>query len=110
MFNMAKDIALSTTGKNILNKKLDKFGEITHLNLDSNGDTIELEVLLKGELAPLKVIINGYTFTQREEIHYISIQDIKTSREWLNHVVQDYVHGKEFKVPKKYVRLIKRIL
>lgn len=110
MFNIAKDMAFSTTGKSLLNRKLDKFGEITHLNLDSNDDTIELEVLLKGELAPLKVIVNGYTFTQRDGIHYISIQNIKTSREWLNHVVQDYVHDKEFKVPKKYVRMIKKIL
>jgi S-adenosylmethionine synthetase len=110
MFNLAKDLALSATGKNLINKKLDKFGEITHLNLDSKDDTIELEILLKGELAPLKVIIKGYTFTQKDDVHYISIQNIKTSREWLNHVVQDYVHDKEFKVPKKYVRLIKKIL
>lgn len=110
MFNMAKDIALSSTGKSLLNRKLDKFGEISHLNLDSTKDEIELEVLLKGELAPLKVILKGYTFSQRDGVHYISIQNIKTSREWLNHVVQDYVHGKEFKVPKKYVRLIKKIL
>lgn len=110
MFNMAKDIALSSTGKSLLNRKLDRFGEISHLNLDSTKDEIELEVLLKGELAPLKVILKGYTFTQRDGVHYISIQNIKTSREWLNHVVQDYVHGKEFKVPKKYVRLIKKIL
>jgi len=110
MFNMAKDIALSSTGKSLLNRKLDRFGEISHLNLDSTKDEIELEVLLKGELAPLKVILKGYTFTQRDGVHYISIQNIKTSREWLNHVVQDYVHGKEFQVPKKYVRLIKKIL
>ena len=33
MFNIAKDIAFSATGKNLINRKLDKFGEITHLTL-----------------------------------------------------------------------------
>ena len=110
MFNMAKDIAFSATGKNLLNRKLDKFGEITHLEFDSNKDEIELEVVLKGETAPLKVILKGYTLTEVEGKHYIRIQNIRTSREWLNHVVEDYVHGKEFKVPKKYVRLIRKVL
>ncbi len=52
----------------------------------------------------------GVEVVIKDGVHYISIQNIKTSREWLNHVVQDYVHDKEFKVPKKYVRMIKKIL
>ena len=110
MFNMAKDIAVSATGKSLLNKKMDKFGEITHLEFDSNKDEIELEVILKGETAPLKVMIKGYTIREVEGINYLRIQNIRTSREWLNHVVEDYVHGKEFKIPKKYVRLIRKVL
>ena len=110
MFNMAKDIAVSATGKSLLNKKLTKFGEISHLEFDSNKDEIELEVILKGETAPLKVLIKGYTLAEKEGKHYLSIQNIETSREWLNHVAKDYVHDKEFKVPKKYVRLIRKIL
>ncbi|CAA6825194.1 MAG: Unknown protein [uncultured Sulfurovum sp.] len=110
MFNMAKDIAFSATGKSLLNRKIDRFGKISHLEFDSNKEVIELEVILKGETAPLQVLITGYTLQKIEGKHYLRIQNIKTSREWLNQVVEDYVQNKEFNVPKKYVRLIRKVL
>ncbi|CAA6814140.1 MAG: Unknown protein [uncultured Sulfurovum sp.] len=110
MFNIAKDIAFSTTAKRLLNRKLSKFGELSHLDFNSNKDAIELELLLKGETAPLQIRIKGYTVEEIEGQNYLTIQNIQTSREWMNEVVQSYVNEKKFKISKKQVRLIRRVL
>jgi hypothetical protein len=110
MFNIAKDIAFSTTAKSLLNRKLSKFGELSHLDLDSNKEAIELELLLKGETTPLQIRIKGYTIEEIEGQHYLTVEEVQTSRVWINALVESYVNDKKFKISKKHVRLIRRVL
>jgi len=105
-----KDKALSTTILSILNKKLKKFGTISELRLDTKNKKIRLKIGLKGELESLLITIHKYEIKEIDEKHYLIVQDIDTSREWINLVAKEYFHNEKFEIPKKFVKITKAVI
>lgn len=110
LLNQGKDLALSATVKKIINMKIKKFGEVSFLALDSQNKTMELEVLLKGEQELLKAKVHKYSIENREEQYYLVIHNVETSREWLNLVLEEYLHNEEFELPEKYIGVIQAVV
>lgn len=110
LLNQGKDLALSVTVKKIINMKIKKFGEVSFLALDSQNKTMELEVLLKGEQEELKAKVHKYSIENREEKYYLVIHNVETSREWLNLVLEEYLHNEEFELPEKYIGVIQAVV
>jgi len=87
--------------KFIFNFKLKGIGEMLSLNID-NGN-IEFEILLKGEEIPIKVEINSFEI----ENDYILLKEIKTSKEWLNVVAENFLENRKIKIDKKIAKILK---
>ena len=110
LLNKGKDVALSATIKKLLNMKIEKYGAVHLLELDSNQKTMKIEVLLKGEQEILEAKVHKYSIEQRDEEYFLVLHNVETSREWINLVIEDYLNKEEFKLPEKYVSMIKAVI
>jgi sporulation protein YlmC with PRC-barrel domain len=114
MFNnilhRGKDLALSLGIKKVINLKIKKFGNISNLSLDTKNKKINLELVLKGEEKALEVIVNNYTFEEKQNKYYLIASDIESSREWLTIILEEYIDKQEFEIPKEYMKMIEAVI
>ena len=110
MFKKAKDAMLSSGAKKFIESQIKEYGEVLKFNLDSKTKSIELEVMLEGEKEPLHVKVNRYEMSKENGNDYTVINDVVTSRAWINTVAAQYLQGKKFKVPSEYASLLKMMI
>lgn len=110
LLNKGKDLALSLAIKKVVNMKIVKFGEISKLEFNTNTKTIDIEVELKGEKEILKVFVDQYNIKEENEKHYLVVNHIKSSREWLTSVLKEYVNNEKFEVPSEYVKILEAVI
>ena len=94
-----KDRATEASVKAYINCRIQNFGEITRVAIDSQQKTALIEVVLKGEVAPIWVNVRSYEKTERNGQGFIRIKGIEASREWISLALTEYVVGREFPVP-----------
>ena len=97
----AKDFALEVAVKLWFNQTQKRFGHMTTIQIDSAAKSIRIELELKGEPAPLKIDVASYHLSTKSGETFIELGKIKTSREWINQLISDYLppEKKCFKVP-----------
>ena len=110
MLKALKDKALSMAIETAINLKIKEFGKMLKLNLDSIKKTIELELMLKGEKEPLSVFISEYTISEENGKYYIHAKDIKTSREWINIVAENYLKDEKIEIPEKIAKTLQILI
>ena len=87
------------TAREYFNHRLNSFGTMTTLHIDSVKRRAAVDLELKGETQPLHITIDRYEVTKASGKTFIEIQEITTSREWLTLLAQQMVKGKKFEVP-----------
>jgi hypothetical protein len=100
-----KESALEAALKRLVNAKLETFGSVTSLRIDSTQRTISAQLSLKGETELIEIKIGAYQVIQENGATYISFQNLHASREWIGSVLNEYVAGRRLKVPDA-VRLV----
>ena len=110
MFGKMKDMALSKGAKISINKQIQAFGEVTVLTLDTQNKSIELDVMLEGELETLHVSIGRYEITGEVGSKKLSVSQISTSRKWINTLAATYLEGKSFDLPDEYAKTIEALI
>jgi hypothetical protein len=93
--------------KKAFNRKIKRFGTMLSLNLDSKNKCITLNVLLAGEESPLEIDIGRYDIVNHDEKYYLEINDVSTSRRWLNVLANETLNGEKIEIPSKIAKLIK---
>jgi hypothetical protein len=91
--------ALEATAKALINQKIEKFGAVTRLQIDSKRKTVLAELALKGEAAPIQFDVDAYEVTEQDGECYLTIRKIRASREWLDALLQEVVIGRPWKIP-----------
>jgi hypothetical protein len=99
--NPAKDFTLEVAVKLWFNQTQKRFGHMTTIQIDSTAKSIRVELELKGEPAPLQIDVASYQLSSEASETFIELGEIKTSREWINQLISDYLppEKKCFKVP-----------
>jgi len=110
MFKSLKDKALSKAVIAAVNLKIKEYGKMLKLNLDSTNKTIELEIMLKGEKEPLKVFVNSYEISEEDGKYFLYAKDIKTSREWINIIAENYLKGEKIELPEKIAKTLQILI
>ena len=110
MLKALKDKALSKSLEVAINLKIKEYGEMLKLNLDSHNKTIEFEIMLKGEKEPLKVYVSSYEISEESGKYYLYAKDIKTSREWINIVAENYLKGEKIELPEKIAKTLQILI
>jgi len=93
--------------KLLFNTKMERYARMLRLDINSEDKSIELEVLLRGESAPLKIHIGRYEIMTGDESG-IKISQIHTSREWMTEMIQAFMP--EYKVNFNNAKLLKMIM
>jgi hypothetical protein len=72
-----------------LNFKLKPYGSMTKLEIDTVNKTVNLDLELKGEGEPIRVIVSNYKLVESGNCTFIELGDITASREWMNVVLAE---------------------
>ena len=110
IFSEVKDRSLCVAIQTAINHKIKDFGEILEFNLDSKNKTMTLEIMLDGEKDSLHVEINSYELMEEKGKHYLVVNDIVTSRIWINTISSQYLNKQKFEIPDEYAKMLKFIV
>lgn len=97
--NAIKDKAVVVAARSQLQRHLEGFGEITRLELDSRAKTLEAEVMLKGEAAPVSLRVGRYEIRRRGAEAWLVVDEVTASRAWITAAAAKHVSGREFRLP-----------
>ena len=104
-----KDWALQAGAKHYANERIERYGHMTNLQIDSATRTIHFEILLKGETTPL----TGSAKYQPKfdgEKKLLEFTEIQTSREWLNLLIQDFLKTRTIELPEGIPTTVAKLL
>ena len=106
----AKDAGASFVVERAVAHRLQPYGRMLNLSIDSKTKRIRLEVLLKGETQPVTLTIDEYELTTAAGADFILIKKASASREWIDALLQDFAIGKRIPLPAKYGNMVKSLL
>ena len=110
MAHAVKDAGASFMVERAVAHRLQPYGRMLNLSIDSKTKRIRLEILLKGETEPVTVTIDEYELTTAGGADFILIKQASASREWIHALLQDFALGKSLPLPAKYSNLVKSLL
>lgn len=108
--NSLKDRGISKAAKVFIQGKVERYGDMIELKIDSRKKRIELMLQLKGEDSPISVEVSEYLFMENEGTFYIQIGKLNSSKEWLNLLAEDFVVGKKIELPSQFKNTLKMFL
>ena len=85
--------------KAIINRRIKKVGTMTRIEIDPRNKTVNMELDLKGETAPIVIKSAEYALTKTDEGTFIEFKELSASREWLTVVLNEYVAGRPLPIP-----------
>lgn len=106
-----KNYSLSKLAIIYANNKIEEYGEMVNLRIDSKNKNIELEILLKGEKESISVNIDRYEVIQKDNSTYIKFKNISASREWItvlinNVLIPEYAPKKMYEIDSTYAKVV----
>ena len=110
MFQSMKDKTLSHVAKIAINTQIEAYGKVQKLNLDSKKKSIDLEVILDGELEAFYVHVDNYELTEIDGRHKLKVNGVTTSRAWINRLASAHLEGRTFDLPCKYGKMTKGVI
>ena len=110
LFSRIKDKATSTVVKAFANSFISDFGNLNDIIIDSGNKSIHLSVNLKGEKESVNIEITAYEVVKSQNSNFIQIQNITTSREWINIVLGKYYPDRRIEIPSQFIGIVKFLL
>jgi hypothetical protein len=113
MIRKIKDQALAWTATQYLRSRIENYGQILGLSIDSSIREVRGEILLRGETEPLYAVLSGYEVTEDGEKLCLTFASLETSRDWLNQLLKDLLPGNVIKLPSqasRYAGIIRLLL
>ena len=83
------------------------YGRMLNLRIDSRNNSIQCELLLKGESSPIQISINRYELTNDDSGTCVVIHEASASREWMTTLLSQFVLGRKVRVPDQYAPFVR---
>ena len=80
---------------------------MTELFIDTKKKRIRVRLELLGETEPIDVDVSRYSLKEIDEITYITIEEVTSSRQWLAVALREFVVGQDFAIPAKAGAVLK---
>jgi hypothetical protein len=106
----ARDAGTSFVVERAVASRLQPYGRMLNLSIDSKTKKIRLEILLKGESEPVQITVNEYQITSAGGADFFVIKEASASREWINALLQDFAIDRKVPLPEKYGNVVKSVL
>ena len=98
-FGRVKDAALRKAVLLLLGPKLERYGEIQELEVDTVAKLVSARVLLRGEEVPLVVDQAHYRIETQGEQSILVVHDVKVSKPWVQNLIDDHMPEIRVKIP-----------
>lgn len=95
----------SVGARMFLNKYFEDFGEITDVSIDPKANLAVLQVLLHGEMAPLRLEVDYRV----EPEHFVTIQ-FRCERQWIEVALNRFLAGHRFEIDNSVAQTLLGIL
>jgi hypothetical protein len=99
LLKKAKDAALEKAVLMMLRPKIERYGELCSLKLDTSAKKLSAEFMLRGEASPLIISAAQYRIEQKRGETRLIVFGVKVSREWLQNLLDDELPEISIKVP-----------
>jgi len=99
MFTAAKDAITSRAAQFYVNSRIERYGEVRQLTIDSRQKTVEVVCLLHGDPSPLTVKIEHYRVEADGLKKIFHATSISCTRTWLQNLLSDYAQNRRIELP-----------
>lgn len=100
MFRAIRETITGEVAKSRLNRQFERYGTIQKLVIDSRRKRIELTGTLRGDRVPVEITVSSYSIAEANGETWAKIDACSCSLPWLQHVIEDHVRTRAFKVPR----------
>jgi hypothetical protein len=101
-----KDAALEKTLLAFLRPKLERYGDLHRLTLDTTAGIVTGEIQLRGDPDLITISQARYRVEQKEADTVLIIYDVKLSRAWAQNLLEDHFREIPIKIPELVRNLI----
>lgn len=77
-----------------------------NLKIDSENKSLYLEMMLKGESDVIKFEIGEYKIVENGNRTFLQFKQLKTNREWVNILIENYLKINQIEIPQEYKRVL----
>jgi len=105
-----KDWMLKKGAEAALKVVLRDFGKVRSFSLNSTERWCEIELDLHGETESIQLRAEEVTFRSEEKKVYVRVGHLRCTRLWLSRLGEQYVVGKEFRLPPKAATAVRLLL
>ena len=109
IFGGLKDRTVSIAARQLLATRLTPYGQMLNFQLDSQTKTVTLELLLKGESAPIRVTLAGYEILDGGSPR-LQFGGATASREWVEVLLNQFVVNRPIELPANLVPVLKLLV
>ncbi|HWI57972.1 MAG TPA: hypothetical protein VNZ22_12145 [Bacillota bacterium] len=95
----AKDIALEKAILMLLRPKVERYGELRQLSLDTTAKVVSAEIRLRGDPIPLVISEARYRVERNGKDTKVIFHGLKLSKEWAQNLVEDHFREIPLKIP-----------
>jgi hypothetical protein len=100
LISRTKDAALRKALLHFLKPRFERYGEISHLEVNTTDKVVAAEVLLRGEPAPFVISEARYRIEHRDDKPWIIFYRLKVSKEWVQNFLDDQFPEISAQLPK----------
>jgi len=93
-----------------INFKIQRIGHMLNIKIDPDSKSIKLSILLLGEDKPLDIDIKSYELIEEDNKSFIKINEVETSKTWLNILIFEFVENNKIEISNKISKLLKIII
>ena len=105
-----KDAALEKGLLLFLRPKLERYGDLKQISLDTHEKIFTAEVHLRGESSPVTISQARYRVEQDGAHSVLVVYDVKVSREWAQNLIEDHLEDVKLKIPDSLRPIFSRLL
>ena len=96
---LLKDAALEKALLMLLKPKLEPYGEIRKLELNTSAKIVRGEIQLRGEPTTLIIHEAHYRVERQGEEAFVIVHGVKASKEWVERLLADYAPEIRLRIP-----------
>ncbi len=91
------------------NKKLKGVAQLTDYSFNSEERKLYTQIILDGEEESFDVFLEDFALLVDEGVYKLVVQQVQSSRPWLDVLLNKIILGREWKIPDSKVELIREL-
>jgi len=99
MFRELKDSFASGLAKSMIASKVERYGKLIDLRIQSAEKAISAEIQLEGEEEPIRIDIGKYRIVKSGDAFALVTESVTSTRKWVQNLLEDFLLEKEIQIP-----------